>query len=192
MWHVQRDMYTDHNAQMAVLQKQVADLVQSQTVRTQSTNVVASTIPKDSSTEGEKRAEQEKDGTGDKAKRKASEAVRVTEGELEEGEIHPDGLGIHEPYISYYMENIHHNEDFDECEDTEFMYEFAYDDDCLCTKDGVIQNLEQQVTIEAEKKRRSDQREEQRKKRLENETDNANSRKDVQYKSCHSGKKQGG
>ena len=43
--------------------------------RTQSTNVAASTIPKDSSTEGEKRAEQEKDGTGDKGKRKASEAM---------------------------------------------------------------------------------------------------------------------
>ena len=62
------------------------------------------------------------------------------------------------------MENIHHNEDFDECEDTEFLDEFAYDDDCLGVKDGVIQNLEQQVAVEAERKRRSDQREEQRKK----------------------------
>ena len=73
---------------------------------------------KDSSTEGEKKAygrEQEKVGVGDmdKGKRKASEAVEVTEGELEEGDFHLDGLEIHEPYIPYYVENIHHNEDFD-------------------------------------------------------------------------------
>ena len=82
---------------------------------------------------------------GIKEKGKHLKLWRVIEGELEEGEIHPDGLGIHEPYIPYYVENIHHNEDFDECEDTEFVDEFAYDDDCLGAKDGVIQNLEQQV-----------------------------------------------
>ena len=157
--HVQRDMYNDHNAQMASLQKQCDDFIQGHTVRTQSTNVAASTIPKDSSTEEEKRAEQEKDGTGDKGKRKASEAMGVIESELEEGEIHPDGLGIDEPYIPYYVENIHHNEDFDEYEDIEFVDEFAYDDDCLGAKDGVIQNLEQQAEIEAERKQRSDQKE---------------------------------
>ena len=96
----------------------------------------------------------------------------VIEGELEEGEIHPDGLGIHEPYIPYYVENIHHNEDFDECEDTEFVDEFAYDDDCLGAKHEIIQNLEQQEKVEAERKQRSDQREAQRKKRLENEIAN--------------------
>ena len=64
-------------------------------------------------------------------------------GELEEGEIHPDGLEIHEPYIPYYVENIPHNEDFDECEDTEFVDEFAYDDDCLGAKNEIVQNLEQ-------------------------------------------------
>ena len=73
--------------------------------------LTASIIPKDSSTEGGKREEQEKDGTGDKGKRKASEAMVVTEGELEEGEIRPDGLEIQEPYIPYYVENIHHNEE---------------------------------------------------------------------------------
>ena len=57
--HVQRDMYNDHNAQMASLQKQFDDFIQGHTIRTQSTNVAASTIPKDSSTEGEKRADQE-------------------------------------------------------------------------------------------------------------------------------------
>ena len=145
-------MYNDHTAQMAALKKKVDVFIQSQIVRTQSTNAVASTIPKDFSTEGEKRAQQEKYGTRDNGKRKASEVVRLTEGELEEGEIHPDGLEIHEPYILYYMKNIHHNKDFDKCEDTEFVDEFSYNDDCLCAKDGVIQNLEQHVTIEAERK----------------------------------------
>ena len=81
------------------------------------------------------------------------------------------------------MENIHHNEDFDECKDTEFVDEFAYDDDCLGAKHEIIQNLEQQAEVETERKRRSDQREAQRKKRLENEIANENQRKDVQYKS---------
>ena len=63
------------------------------------------------------------------------------------------------------------------------MDEFSYDDDCLGTKDGFIQMLEQHVAIEGERKRKSDQREEQRKKLLENETAHANRRRDVQYKS---------
>ena len=62
------------------------------------------------------------------------------------------------------MKNINHNEDFDEWEDNGFLYKFAYDDDCLDVKVGVIQNLGQQVAVEAERKRGSDQREEQRKK----------------------------
>ena len=107
----------------------------------------------------------------------------VIEGELEEGEIHADGLEIHEPYIPYYVENIPHNEDFDECEDTEFVDEFAYDDDSLGAKHKIIQNMEQQANVEAERKQRSDQREAQRKKHLENEIANEKRRKDVQYKS---------
>ena len=107
----------------------------------------------------------------------------VSEGELEEGEIHPEGLEIHEPYIPYYVENIPHNEDFDECEDTEFVDELAYDDDCLGAKNEIVQNLEQQAEVEAERKQRSDQREAQRKKRLESEIANEKRRKDVQYKS---------
>ena len=167
--HVQRDMYNDHNAQMASLQKQLDDFIQGRTVRTPST-AAASTILKDSSTEGEKRAEQEKE-KADKGKRKASEALGI-EGELEEGEIHPEGLEIHEPYIPYYVENIPHNKDFDECEDTEFVDELAYDDDCLGAKHEIVQNLEQQAKVEADRKQRSDQREAQRKKRLENEIAN--------------------
>ena len=177
--HVQRDMYNNHNAQMASLQKQLDDFIQGRTVRTPT--AAASTILKDSSTEGEKRAEQEKE-KADKGKRKASEALGI-EGELEEEEIHPEGLEIHEPYIPYYVENIPHNEDFDECEDTEFVDELAYDDDCLGTKHEIVQNLEQQAKVEAERKLRSDQREAQRKKRLENEIANEKRRKDVQYKS---------
>ena len=70
------------------------------------------------------------------------------------------------------MENIHHNEDFDECEDTEFVDEFSYHDDCLGVKNEIVQNLEQQAKVKAEKKQRSDQREAQRKKRLEVEIAN--------------------
>ena len=168
--HVQRDMYNDHNAQMASLQKQLDDFIQCRTIQTPSTTAAASTSLKDSSTEGEKRAEQEKE-KADKGKRKASEALGI-EGELEEGEIHPEGLEIHEPYIPYYVENIPHNEDFDECEVTEFVDELAYDDDCLGAKHELVQNLEQQAKVEADRKQRSDQREAQRKKRLENEIAN--------------------
>ena len=82
--HVQRDMYNDHNAHMASLQKQLDDFIQGRTVRTPSTTAVASTIMKDSSTEGEKRAEQEKVIADNKGKRKASEALGIEE-ELEEG-----------------------------------------------------------------------------------------------------------
>ena len=82
--HVQRDMYNDHNAQMASLQKQLDDFIQGRTVRTPSTTAAASTILKDSSTEGEKRAEQEKVNADNKGKRKASEALGIEE-ELEEG-----------------------------------------------------------------------------------------------------------
>ena len=149
--------------------------------RTPSTTAAASTILKDSSTEGEKRAEQEKE-KADKGKQKASEALGI-EGELEEGEIHPEGLEIHEPYIPYYVENIPHNEDFDECEDTEFVDELAYDDNCLGAKHEIVQNLEQQAKVEADRRQRSDQRKVQRKKRLENEVANEKRRKDVQYKS---------
>ena len=66
--HVQRDTYNDHNAQMASLQKQLDDFIQGHTVRTPSTTVVASTILKDSSTEGKKRTEQEKEKAGSKDK----------------------------------------------------------------------------------------------------------------------------
>ena len=91
--HAHRDMNYDHNAQMAPETKKLDDFIHSQTVQSQSTNTAATTILKDSSTEGEKRAvagEQEKAGAGDKGKRKASEVVKVTEGEFEEGKIHPD------------------------------------------------------------------------------------------------------
>ena len=181
--HVQRDMYNDHNAHMASLQKQLDDFIQGRTVRTPSTTAAASTILKDSSTEGEKRAEQEKVNADNKGKRKASEALGIEE-ELEEGEIHSEGLEIHEPYIPYYVENIPRSEDFDECEDTEFVDELAYDDDCLGAKRELVQNLEQQARVEADRRKRSDQREAQRKKRLENEIANEKGRKDVQYKSC--------
>ena len=75
-----------------------------------------------------------------KGKRKASEALG-TEEELEEGEIHSEGLETHEPYIPYYVENIPRSEDFDECEDTEFVDELAYDDDCLGAKRELVHNL---------------------------------------------------
>ena len=151
--HVQRDMYNDHNAQMASLQKQLDDFIQGRTVRTPSTTAVASTILKDSSTEGEKRAEQEKVNADNKGKRKASEALGIEE-ELEEGEIHSEGLEIHEPYIPYYVENIPRSEDFDECEDTEFVDELAYDNDCLGAKRELVQNLEQQARVEADRRQK--------------------------------------
>ena len=48
--HVQRDMYNDHNAQMASLQKQLDDFIQGRTVQTPSTTAAAYIILKDSST----------------------------------------------------------------------------------------------------------------------------------------------
>ena len=187
--HVQRDMYNDHNAQMASLQKQLDNFIHGRTVRTPST-AAASTILKDSSTEGEKRAEQEKVNADKKGKRKASEAMGIEE-ELEEGEIHSEGLEIHEPYIPYYVENIPRSEDFDECEDTEFVDELAYDDDCLGVKRESEQNLELQARVEADRRQRSDQREAQRKKRLENEIVNENEEKTSNTNLVLSGIKQG-
>ena len=81
---------------------------------------------------------------GIKGKGKFSEVVEVTGAgeEFEEGEILPEELELHEPYIPYYVEKIQRNEEIEECKDTEFIDEFAYDDDCMGAKDGVIQNLE--------------------------------------------------
>ena len=103
---------------------------------------------------------------------------------MEEGEhLVDDFVPIQdEPYVPYFVENIHRNEEELEVEDIEFIDENAYDDDCLDVKEGIIENLEKQLAEIEERKCRADKRSEQRKKRLETEIVNAEWRRDVQVK----------
>ena len=176
---VQREMFLDHRNQMMILMKQVDDYTTGRMVVVPELSTPHPTNLEDSSTEGDKRVKeqekatqvgasnQEEAGGGDKGKRKLSEAFETTEGiggdgGLEEGELLVDDFVPvqDEPYVPYFVENIHRNEEELEVEDTEFIDEHVYDDDCLGVKEGKIKNLEKQLAEIEERKRRAEERSE--------------------------------